>query len=86
VQAAGHGVTTAAELSAGVQDRHDDLERGLALGRVHRDRDASTVVGDTHTAVGQEADVDLRGVARQGLVHSVIHNLVHKVVEPTLTG
>jgi hypothetical protein len=25
-------------------------------------------------------------VARQGLVHSVIHNLVHKVVEPTLTG
>ena len=86
VQPAGDGVAATTELAAGMQDRHDHLEGGLALGRVHRDRDASAIVGDAYAAVGHEPHVDLGGVARKGFVHSVIHNLVHKVVEPTLTG
>ena len=46
VQAAGDRVPAAAELSAGVQDGHDDLDGGLVLLLVQVDGDAAAVVDD----------------------------------------
>ncbi len=86
VQTAGDGVPAAAELAARVEDRHDDLDGGPALGGVDRDGDATPVVDDAHPTVGEERHVDRVRVAGESLVHRVIHNLVHKVVEASLTG
>ena len=53
VQTARDGVAAAAELAAGVQHREHDLDRRLAFGLVHVDRDAAAVVDDAHAAVGR---------------------------------
>jgi hypothetical protein len=86
VQTAGDRVAAAAELAAGVQDRHDDLERRLALGGVHRDRDATAVVDHAHAAVGEQGDLDVVAVAGQRLVDRVVDHLVDQVVQPALAG
>src|SRR3546814_17205984 len=57
VQAARDGVGAAAELAAGVEDREDDLDRGLGgVGRVRVDGDAAAVVDDAHAAVGRSEE------------------------------
>lgn len=86
VQTAGDGVAAAAELAARVQDRQDDLDGRLPLGRHDADRDAAAVVDDPHTAVGEDRHVDGVRVPGQGLVDRVVHHLVHEVVQPALTG
>ena len=43
-----------------MEDRHDDLERGDLLDRVHIDRDAATVVHDGNRVVGMDRDLDAR--------------------------
>ncbi|GLX94839.1 hypothetical protein Hesp01_27890 [Herbidospora sp. NBRC 101105] len=50
------------------------------------DRDAPAVVHDPHAVVGEQGDLDGVAVSGQGLVDGVVHNLVHKVVETTLSG
>ena len=86
VQTAGDGVATASELAAGVQDRHDDLDGGLVLGGVLVDGDASTVVDDLDAAVFLDRDLDVVGVAGQGLVDGVVDDLVHQVVQAAFAG
>jgi hypothetical protein len=73
------------ELAARVQLRHHHVDGGGA-GRVHRHRDAATVVGDFDAAVVKNADVDLVGVAGHRLVDRVVHHLPDEVVQTTLTG
>ena len=80
------GVAAAAELAAGVQDRHDDLDGGLVFGGVFIDRDASTVVDDLDAAVFLDRDLDVVGVAGQGLVDGVVDDLVHQVVQAAFAG
>ena len=74
-----------AELAAGVQLRHDDVDGGCA-GGVHSDRNTAAVVRDLDAAVIQQPDIDLAGVAGHGLVHRVVDYLPDKVVQAALTG
>jgi hypothetical protein len=87
VEAAGHLVAAAvAELAAGVEDGQHDLRRGALL-LLHRvDRDTSPVVGDRDGVVRVDDDLDLVGLAGEGLVHGVVDHLVDQVVESTGAG
>ena len=76
----------AAELAAGVEDRHDDLDGGLVLGGVLVDGDASTVIDDFDAAVCLDGDLDVVRVAGQGLVDGVVDDLVHQVVQASFAG
>ena len=86
VQAAGHLVGVVVELAAGVQDRHDDLERRNLLHRVLVDRDASAVVDDGDRVVSMHRHRDLGAVASHGLIDRVVHDLPHEVVQTAGAG
>jgi hypothetical protein len=86
VQTAGDGVALAVELAARVQDRHDDLDGGPLLDRVHVDRDATAVVLDPHAAVVEQGDVNAVGVPGQRLVDGVVDDLPDHVVQAALAG
>ena len=81
MQAAGHLVAAAAELAARVQHRQADLDRRTAHFRVDADGEAAPVVADGDRAVLVQRHVDALAVARQRLIHGVIHNFVHQMVQ-----
>lgn len=85
MQTTGHLVGAFFELAAGMEDRHDDVDGGDA-GAVHRHRDAAAVVGDLDATVFEDADVDLGGEAGHRLVHRVVDDFPHQVVQAPLTG
>ncbi len=87
VQTTGDLVALAAELSARVQHREDDL-RGRLVGifGVGVDGNPAAVVDHPAPAVGQERDVDARRETGQGLVHGVVDDLVDEVVQTRGTG
>ncbi len=64
VQAARHLVAALAELAAGVQDRHRDLDRRHLFFGVHVDRNSAPVVVHGNRAVLVDDDVDLGRDAR----------------------
>ena len=82
VQTAGDFVAAAAELAAGVEDRHDHFQRRLVLLGVLVDRDTAAVVGDGHHAVGADAGHDRVGMTAQRLVDRVVDDLAHEVMQP----
>src|SRR5690606_14849292 len=86
VQTACHRVSAAAELCARVQDPPHDIDGRLALGGDDADRDATPVVDDPHAAVSEDRDVDGVRVTGQRLVDGVVHDLLHQVVQASLTG
>ena len=86
VQPAGHLVAAAAELPAGVQLREHQLDGGDVLAVALAGGDAAAVVDDGHAAVGAQRHVDAVGVAGEGLVHRVVDDLPHEVVQAALTG
>ena len=86
MQPARHLVAALAELAAGVQDRHHDLDRRQLLLRVHVDRDPAAVVLDAHRAVLEQDDRDVVRVARQRFVDGVVDRFVDQLVEPALGG
>ena len=87
VQAAGDLVSaTVAELAARVQGRHHHLGRRALLLLVLLDRDPAAVVGDRDAVVGVQGDRDVVAVARDRLVHRVVHHLVDEVVEASRAG
>src|SRR5690606_13296233 len=86
VQSAGDGVAAAAELPAGVQHGEHDLDGGALLDRVLVDRDAAAVVDHPQPAVGQDRHIDPRAVTGQRLVHRVVDDLPHQVVQAARTG
>ena len=75
----------AAELAAGVQLGHHDVDGGGAAG-VHLDRDSAAVVGDLDAAVLEDPDVDLGRIAGHRLVDRVVDDLPDEVVQTTLAG
>ena len=81
VQTAGDFVAAAAELAAGVEDRHDHLQGRLVLLGVLVDRDTAAVVGDGHHAVGADAGHDRVGMTAQRLVDRVVDDLAHEVMQ-----
>ena len=56
------------------------------LGGVLVDGDASTVVDDLDAAIFLNRDLDVVGVAGQGLVDGVVDDLVHQVVQAAFAG
>ena len=86
VQAAGRGVGAAAELAAGVQLGHDDLDAGQAGLRLDVDRDAAAVVAHLDRAVGVQDHVDAVAVAAQRLVDGVVDDLPQAVHEAAGVG
>lgn len=83
VQTTGHRVGIGVELAARVQLGHDHLDGRHPL-RVHRDRNTAAVVHDLDTAIGQQRDVDTRGVTRHRLVDRVVDDLPDQVVQTSL--
>ena len=86
VEPAGDGVAATAELAAGVKDRHDDLDGGPVLRGVLVNGDAASIIDDPEPAVGLNGDLDVIAAAGEGLVHGVVDDLVHQVVQSALTG
>src|SRR5262249_40883164 len=87
VQTTRDAVILALELPARVQRAQDELERrALELG-MDVDRDAAPVVDHARASqVFVQHDLDLAGVAVDGLVDRVIHDLPERVVRPRLVG
>src|SRR5690606_36243928 len=87
VEAAGGEVVRAVELAAGVERRHDHLQRRHLLDGVLVDGDAAAVVGDgDRPAVLVEGDLDERGEPVGRLVDGVVDDLPDEVVEAGLPG
>ena len=75
-------VVSLLELSAGVERRQDQLERGLLVLRVDVDRDAAPVVRDLDLPpVRKERHLEARRVAVDDLVDRVVDDLVDEMVE-----
>jgi hypothetical protein len=85
VETAGHLVSAATELPAGVQHGVNHLE-GVLAGRVAPHRDPAPVVLDDDRAVRPDRDVDTGRVARHGLVDRVVDDLPDEVVQATQIG
>ena len=81
VQAAGHLVGIVVELTAGVQNRHDDFGGRAPFFRVQVYRDAAAVVADRYGLVGVNGDRNRVAVTRERLVDGVIDNLENHVVK-----
>ena len=80
MKTAGNRVTATTELTARVQDGHDDLNRWLVLGRVFINGNTASVIDDANATIGQDRDLNVVRVASQGLVNGVIYNLIHQVM------
>src|SRR5579872_15728 len=81
VQTARNFVTQAFELAAGVQHRHDDFERGLALRRDDVHGNAAAVVCDRSRAVFVERDVNLPAIACERFVYGVVDGFEHDLMQ-----
>jgi hypothetical protein len=85
VEPAGDLVAAAAELPAGMEHGHDDLE-GRLPGAVPVDRDAASIVDDLALAVAVECDVDAGRLVGHRLVDAVVDDLPDELVEATGIG
>ena len=81
MQAAGDLVGGVVELTAGVQDGHDDLGRRATLLRMDIHRYSTAVVGDGDRLIGVDGHRYLGAMARQRLVDRVVDDLENHVVE-----
>jgi hypothetical protein len=69
-----------------VQRHEYELGRRPAVLGLDVGGDAAAVVDDLDTAVGQQGDVDVRGVARHRLVDRVVDDFVDEVMQPRRAG
>ena len=81
VQAARDLVGRVIELTASVQDRHDDLERRDLFDRMLVDGDAAPVIDDRDGVVGVDRHLDLGAETGHGLVDGVVNDLPHQVMQ-----
>ena len=81
VQTARNLVAVVVELTAGVEDGHDDLGRRAPLLGVDIDRNASPVVDDGDGFVGVDRDRNFLAVTGESLVDRVVDDLENHVVE-----
>src|SRR5699024_1150468 len=85
-QAAGHGVSAAAELASGVEDGKDHLDGRLALRRVHGHGHPAPELGVLDSYVGSQRDLDVVAVRGHRLIDGVVDDLRHEVVETAFRG
>ena len=81
VQSTRHGVSATTELASSVQNRHDNLNGGKTLSWVDSNRNSTPVVRYPQATVLQDHHFDMVAVSCQGLIHSIVHNLVHQVMK-----
>ena len=81
MQAARDLVGRVIELTAGVQDRHNDLERRNLFDGMLVDGDASPVVDDRDGVVGVDRHLNLGAETGHGLVNGVVNDLPHQVMQ-----
>ncbi len=86
VQATRDLVTSLAKLAAGVQLSQHHLDTGLAVVLVDFDRDPAPVILDRTRPVHVDRHRDLRAVPGQVLIHAVVDNLKHTVVQSAAIG
>src|ERR1700741_5217072 len=81
VEAAGHLVGIAVELSAGMENGHDDFS-GRALFRgVHFDGNAATVVHNGDGIISVDRDADFVGKAGHGFVNGIVDHFPDQMVQ-----
>ena len=81
VQTARDLVSPAAEFAARVQNRIDDLQRGLAGLCLDIDGDAAAVVGDGDGIALVDGDHNVLAVSGQRLIDRVVDDLIHQMVQ-----
>ena len=86
VEAAGDLVAGTAELSAGVQFRHHDGQRGQTGLLLRADGNAGTVVFDGYTLVLVDRHHDLVAAALHRLIDGVVDDLVDHVMQRLVVG
>ena len=86
VQATGHLVSTSSKLSTGVQNSKHGLQGTLARAGMHIRRYTATVVGHGSRAISTKNHNDSVAMPSQGLIHRVVHHLVHQVMQTPGSG
>src|SRR5579875_173383 len=86
VQPARDLVAPAAELAAGVQHGHHDLDAGLAHLGDGIDGNTAAVIADRNAAVGVQHHVDLLCEAGEGFIDAIVHDLEDQVMETPASG
>ena len=81
VQTPRHLIPAAAEFTAGVEFRIDDLKRRLARLLVETGRNTAPVILDGHGVIRVDGHENMRTAAVHHLVDRVVHDLIHKVVQ-----
>ena len=86
VQATGILVVVAGKFSARMQPGEDQFDAGNLLDRVLVHGHAAAVIGDLQRTVGKQGDVDALAVAGDGLVDTVVDDLVGEMIRPAGVG
>ena len=81
MEAAGDLITAAAELTAGVEHRIDNLQSRFAGLGLDVNGDTAAVIGDGDGIAFIDDDVDLGAVSGQGFVDGVIHDLIDQMMQ-----
>ena len=84
VQTARYLVSSAAELSARMQNGHSHLHGRNTVLFVNIHRNTASVVPYGYRIVGMQRNLDFRAVARQCLIYTVVHKLRHQVMQTPL--
>ena len=85
MQPSRHCISTIAEFSTGVQDRHNHFDGGFVFGRMFVDRDAAPIVTHPQSAVSQNRHFDVVANAGESFVDRIIDDLVDTMVKPSFT-
>ena len=87
MQAARSRIGFVGKLTAGMERRHDDF-KGTLFGvfGVRVDWNAAAIIGNADPIAGHEFDLDSVGMAGDRLIHGVIEQFGHQMVERTLIG
>ena len=86
MQSTGDLVSAAAELSAGVKDRHDHLKGGFIGLDMLVDRNAAAVVPDRYNPILVDGADDCVAVPAERFIDGVVHDFADEVMQPPVIG
>src|SRR6185312_17437750 len=81
VQTAGDLVGVVVELTAGVEDGHDDLSRRAALLLMHVHRDTTAIIFHGDRIIFVNDDLYFAAIASERFVDGVVHHLEDHMVQ-----
>ena len=81
MQAAGNLVAAVTELTACMQYCHDNLNSRLLFLFHHIHGDTTAVIDNRNAVILMDNYLDITAVAGQSLVNTVVHNLIHQMVQ-----